>query len=597
MKNLKISKNQFLGDIIPEIPSNTIIYKNLTGIGATTLELQAKRHSIIIEPNVPVIIKKCRTHTKALGIYKDVSVKMIEKYLNDTSIEYKKLIVTPESYIKIMQATWFNQTPYDILEDFFVLFDECDKVTKDIDYREDILNPLGYFFDHKGKSFISATAVRPSDPRFIENGFEEISIIPDYDIAKPINLYTTNNVYELFNNLAKDSQNKKFIFFNSTRGVEKIINLLKIKSESAIYCSEKALDGISESVSAYAEIEENTFKKFNFFTCRFFTAVDINIAYDADVYIITDLNIAEHSVIDPHSDAIQIIGRFRNRACQTNVSILTNFDKNLNCKSIDDAETFLNCAERIYNTIFQYERTTTNKAVKEVLKLTLKTLPFNEFLDEFGKKSYFKYDNFIYHNRTKYYYTEEESIVNEYIKTRIINTDINYFQVNHTSQPFYVSSDDIVTGKVFKTYKSRIGDFKRIMTAYEKSKDDGKSQRIHAEIYSSYRFYYSELIKVAELGLMEELDGCNTKRDVEKLIKAKRIEAERSDFEFIEEMRNTFPIGSKFEGKELRNVFSTLIKKHNLSIRSTIEEARNFMDISERRKEKKIWKHTILSHK
>jgi hypothetical protein len=55
MNRLKISKGQYLKDIMPEIPTNTIIYKTLTGIGATTLEMESARNSIIMEPNVPVI--------------------------------------------------------------------------------------------------------------------------------------------------------------------------------------------------------------------------------------------------------------------------------------------------------------------------------------------------------------------------------------------------------------------------------------------------------------------------------------------------------------------------------------------------------------
>ena len=42
------------------IPTNTILCKTLTGLGATYSEIKAPRHSIIIEPNRPVIIGKCK---------------------------------------------------------------------------------------------------------------------------------------------------------------------------------------------------------------------------------------------------------------------------------------------------------------------------------------------------------------------------------------------------------------------------------------------------------------------------------------------------------------------------------------------------------
>ena len=63
----ELGKVQYLTEVLPEIPTNTILYKKLTGLGATYGEITAKRNSIIIEPNVPVIIGKCN----------DPSIKMI----------------------------------------------------------------------------------------------------------------------------------------------------------------------------------------------------------------------------------------------------------------------------------------------------------------------------------------------------------------------------------------------------------------------------------------------------------------------------------------------------------------------------------------
>ena len=57
-KDLNINKGEWLSDVIKELPTNTILNKTMTGCGATTLEINAARHSIIIEPNVPVIVGK-----------------------------------------------------------------------------------------------------------------------------------------------------------------------------------------------------------------------------------------------------------------------------------------------------------------------------------------------------------------------------------------------------------------------------------------------------------------------------------------------------------------------------------------------------------
>ena len=47
-----IYKSQFLKDIIGSIPSNCILFKTLTGIGATHLEIITPRHSVIIELSI-----------------------------------------------------------------------------------------------------------------------------------------------------------------------------------------------------------------------------------------------------------------------------------------------------------------------------------------------------------------------------------------------------------------------------------------------------------------------------------------------------------------------------------------------------------------
>lgn len=62
-EEIKTHKGEWLTDALmrqgyENIPSNVILDKTLTGLGATHTELHSNRNSIIIEPNVPVIIEK-----------------------------------------------------------------------------------------------------------------------------------------------------------------------------------------------------------------------------------------------------------------------------------------------------------------------------------------------------------------------------------------------------------------------------------------------------------------------------------------------------------------------------------------------------------
>ena len=100
----ELGRVQYLTEVLPEIPTNTILYKKLTGLGATYGEITAKRNSIIIEPNVPVIIGKCNDpkhkDDNLFGVYEGVYTDDIIKYLEKSKNKYYKILTTPESFQK-----------------------------------------------------------------------------------------------------------------------------------------------------------------------------------------------------------------------------------------------------------------------------------------------------------------------------------------------------------------------------------------------------------------------------------------------------------------------------------------------------------------
>ena len=71
---LNINKGEWLSVALkrqgyPLIPSNVIIDKTVTGLGITHMEVHSPRPSIIIEPNVPVIIGKAEGKANRLAVY------------------------------------------------------------------------------------------------------------------------------------------------------------------------------------------------------------------------------------------------------------------------------------------------------------------------------------------------------------------------------------------------------------------------------------------------------------------------------------------------------------------------------------------------
>lgn len=140
-EEILIHKGEWLTDALrrqgyQHIPTNVILDKTLTGLGATYTELHSKRNSIIIEPNVPVILEKTEGHPEWLAVWEQCTVKQVEKYLLSAYKE-KKLICTPEGFSKIRKAA--NKLNINIYQDYFCLMDECEKFIQDVDFRKRIM--------------------------------------------------------------------------------------------------------------------------------------------------------------------------------------------------------------------------------------------------------------------------------------------------------------------------------------------------------------------------------------------------------------------------------------------------------------------------
>lgn len=203
----KESRIPYLTDLLPQIPTNTILYKKITGLGATYGELKADRSSIIVEPNVPVIVGKCSDpkHKKdnLFGVYEGVYTKDIVNYIEKSGKKHLKLLTTPESFRKIKDA--FDILNMDIYSICFLLFDECHKIVKDVDYRADITLPLDDFFRFDNKALVSATPIELSDPRFNKQKFQTLELRPqDLEYKKDIKVRWTNNVLQLMKELRSE---------------------------------------------------------------------------------------------------------------------------------------------------------------------------------------------------------------------------------------------------------------------------------------------------------------------------------------------------------------------------------------------------------
>lgn len=442
---IEIEENEYLTDVFKRekfphnaIPTNCIFDKTLPGLGATYSEIKAKRNSIIIEPNVPVIKGKTQDNNKLLGVFEGVSESKIKTYLLNEQIEYKKIVCTPESYMRVRKTA--NKNNINLYDKYFCLFDECEKIAQDIDYRELISLPIEDFFLYKNKAFVSATPLQTEHPKFTEQLFQFIKIKPKYDYRKKIDLITTNNfehsVKELFEKLKESPC--VCVFINSTTEISKWVQYLRKKNitDYKVFCSPKSVYKTKGKDNPITEIYADLnypLARYNFFTSRFFSAVDILSPAKPDIVILTNLNEAEHTKIDPFTNAIQIYGRFRNAYENdgkrfNSLTHVSNYGISGVVIEEEYIPTYIIRSKHRYEKLKKIfvEETPENPGNFWSLSDELIRMVYYEFLDKDGILNYFKIDNFYDEHRVKGYYKAPDKLLEAYEST-------NHFVVNYTN--------------------------------------------------------------------------------------------------------------------------------------------------------------------
>ena len=431
IRDLSIDKGSWLSDVMKEIPTNTILNKVMTGCGATTLEINAARHSIIIEPNVPVIIGKKTQHDFLFAVYEGTTREDVKTYLAGEYDGYRKIITTPEGFDKKVLPAMY-ELGIAVYEEYFLLFDECEKPVQDVGYRGDIYLPVEDFFKFKGKAMVSATPIIPSDPRFEEQGFEMLRIVPTYDFCKNLKVVITNNTVRVLRKLLeryRKAGEKVCIFFNSTDTTWSLIQTLKLQGRCKVFCSEKSVRKLKRE--GFAEVSDNLTElaEVNFFTSRFYSAVDIKLDYQPNVIVLTDVFHAPYSMIDPQTEVVQAIGRFRNGVAM--LHHVTNTCNQLACLSRGALIQQLESKEAIYNKVVAIP--TANEIEKGALMEAIEGMEYKRFVTREGKRNWFMWDNAWEDEKIKAYYKYPSTVKAAY-KSAPFHVEIIPFPVAITDE-------------------------------------------------------------------------------------------------------------------------------------------------------------------
>jgi len=312
----EIEDNHYLGNFIDRMPYG-IINKKATGIGATTLEIERPRNSIIVVPTKSLAYTKFLKYRNAkyvgspIGeITSNINLEDIQEYNNNNEVNYKKILVVADSLPKVIDALGTS-----VFNDYFIMIDEIDVVQSDSGYRPNLENAMDYYFmfPKNNRCVVSATIRDFSHPE-LENE-TIVTIVKKNPLQRNIKLYYSENeninglLKEQIENIATNYPNQKILIaYNSIRGIMAVIGSLslELQSECGILCSAASEE---QAKPYFQELQNSTLIcKITFITSAYFVGIDI----DDRFHLITVCN----SQVTPQSLTLnkitQIHGRCRN---------------------------------------------------------------------------------------------------------------------------------------------------------------------------------------------------------------------------------------------------------------------------------------------
>ena len=432
-KSYSFSKGQEHFTDIPEvnpIPTNSIIYKTITGIGATHSEIVAKRNSIIIFPHISIVTSKHEAYKNehnTLAIYGDVKYPEIYEYLTSDS-EYAKILTTPKGLDKIIKVMQVFGNEFDYTKMFFLLLDECHKLVQDAEYRKDMIEVMDHFFDFERKAMISATPIPPSDIRFKKNDFKSIRVCPDYNYKQDVELIHADSLINGLERYFRENDVEHYyIFFNSVEGINNIVKHFGF-DDYMIYCSRKSSDLLRLKNERNTSYAIGGFKRFNFLTSSFFNGLDITLDYEPNIVILTDYGFRGHTILDPYTDILQIIGRFRKHYPEdvpyrkvTHINNAMHFTSPI---SNSEAKHKVELSKNAYELVETLKHATGKEELTNLFDDALTTLkPFSRLRNKKGELCSFLYDNYLDDERVKNYYKGPEALRNAYNSTQLYRVD------------------------------------------------------------------------------------------------------------------------------------------------------------------------------
>ncbi len=331
-----LKNGEYLSTKFDKLPSG-IINKTETGIGATTVELNANRNSIIVEPlKVTASTKAAQSKHSSLEILyvgsptinhsKKTTDQDIEKFLLSKNLKFKKIIVVSDSLKRVIELLKKHK-----IDDYFLTIDESDTMQTDAIFRGSMESCYELYKEYpkENRCLVTATQIEFNDPDLAK---EEVTNI---EYENPVSRSITINYSENILGATLEKIKELHLKYPSEKIVVAYNNVIKLKDLAIDIEKELSLPvndicilcggSSKKTADIYFRELESTFlpAKINLITSAYHTGYDLKERY----HLITIIDNTDPINCLSVSRIKQIAGRCRDLKGLFSENIIYNFKK------------------------------------------------------------------------------------------------------------------------------------------------------------------------------------------------------------------------------------------------------------------------------
>lgn len=263
-------------------------------------------------------------------------------------------------------------------------------------------------------------------------------------------------------------------------------------------------------------------------------------------------------MIDPYTDAIQIVGRFRNGV--SSITYISNTKKGLPQRSKEEIKGYLICSKEIYRTMKNFYDCATDRASRDAYRAALESLPFNRMLDRNGRENWFAIDNYMDEELMKNYFYDENSLYKAY-------DNCDSFIVYHAG--YYCPLGD----------SERLKRENKSQSIKDKRKEIVRQLEMLGDCVTEMELEYKRDLIAADSFIVEAYDTVGkevieklkySKKKITEAMIQKQYSEKATGTEVIRLIKNSFTVGQKYTCKHIKEEITRIYALLNIHPPKTI---------------------------